>query len=158
MNEQGFNERVRALESRMYHTARTMLRCDADCADALQNAVFAAWRRLPSLRNEDCFDAWLMRILVNCCRDIQRTYQRQSSEVMLDENLPFREEPPDMALYDALERLPEKYRLPVVMHHLDGFPIKEVAKVLLLPQATIKWRIHEGIQRLRIQLKEDIQP
>ena len=68
MNETEFDARVRALEGRLYRIAHAMLRSDADCADAIQNAVFAAWRRLGTLKNADAFEPWLCRILVNTCR------------------------------------------------------------------------------------------
>ena len=63
MTEAEFDRRVRGMEGRMYRTARAMLKNEFDCADAMQNAVFAAWRKLPSLRDEARFEAWLMHIL-----------------------------------------------------------------------------------------------
>ena len=156
MDELSFNERTRAMETKLYRIARSMLRSDADCADALQEAVFAAWRRIPGLRDETRFEPWLTRILVNCCRDIQRNYGKRKMETVLDETCPLASaEPADPALRDALLTLPEKYRLPVLLHHMNGYPVKQVARILLLPSATVKWRIHEGICRLREQLKED---
>ena len=77
MNETEFDARVRALEGRLYRIAHAMLRSDADCADAMQNAVFAAWRRLDTLKNADAFEPWLCRILVNTCRDAGRAAQRR---------------------------------------------------------------------------------
>ena len=65
MTEQEFDSWVRQMEGKMYRMARSMLRSDSDCCDALQNAVFAAWRKLPSLREEAQFEPWLMRILLN---------------------------------------------------------------------------------------------
>lgn len=156
MDEMSFSDRTRQMETRMYRIARSMLRSDADCADAVQNAVFAAWRRLASLKNETRFEPWLTQILINCCRDVQRRYLRLKNEAPLDEFCPAQAaEPADPALWDALRILPDKYRLPVLLHHMDGYPVRDVARILSLPAPTVKWRIHEGLSRLRALLKEE---
>ncbi len=156
MDKSTFNERVRALEGRMYRVARSMLRSDEDAADALQSAVLSAWKKLLSLREEEKFDGWMTRIVVNCCRDVQRTYKRRPRETDI-QTTPLIDEtpPPDIDLRDALQALDEKYRLPVLMHHMDGLSVKEVSSVLRLPVATVKWRIHEGLKRLRQTLSEE---
>lgn len=156
MNEYTFNERTRAMEARMYRIARSMLRSDADCADAIQNAVFAAWRRRSSLKDETRYEQWLMRILINACRDVQRTYKKRRDDVPADalETLAA-PPPPDMALRCALEQLAEKYRLPVLLHHMDGYPLSDTAQMLGLPLATVKWRIHVGLEKLRQLLGEE---
>ena len=156
MDELSFNAAVRDAEKRMYAVARSMLRSDADCADAMQSAVFAAWRHLPSLRDESRFQPWLMRILVNACRDIQRGYQRRGLETPLDDSLPLPAGTgPDPELRLALAALPEKYRVPVALRHLGRLPISEIARALRLPPTTVKWRIHEGLKRLRKQMEEE---
>ena len=156
MNELSFDERTRAMETRMYRVARSMLRCDADCADAIPNAVFAAWRRLPALRDETRFEQWLMRILVNACRDMQRTYQKRKNDLPLEALDTLQSDPPpDICLRDALQKLPEKYRLPVLLHHMDGYSLADAARILSLPTATVKWRIHVGIKKLRELLLEE---
>ena len=156
MNEMSFDERTRALETRMYRIARSMLRGDADCADAIQNAVFAAWRRLPALRDETRFEQWLMRILVNACRDMQRTYQKRKNDLPIEALDTLQSDPPpDICLRDALQKLPEKYRLPVLLHHMAGYSLADAAHILFLPTATVKWRIHVGIKKLRELLLEE---
>ncbi len=158
MNETEFNDRTLAMEARMYRVARSMLRADCDCADAVQQAVFTAWRKLDRVRDEERFEAWLMRVLVNCCRDIQRGYKRRRGETALEDAGDLRApSPPDIALRAALDALPEKFRLPVLLHHMDGLPVKETARALSIPATTATWRIHEGLIRLRELLKEDMQ-
>ena len=150
MTEADFDARVRAMEGRMYRVCRAMLKNDADCGDAIQNAVFAAWRRLPALRDEEKLEAWLMRTLINCCRDILRQRKRRR-EAPLDtaENHGKEDNLRDMDLQTALEALPEKYRLCVALHHLDGYTVPEISRMLLLPQSTVKARIRVGIEKMR---------
>ena len=150
MTEADFDARVRAMEARMYRVCRAMLRNDADCGDAIQNAVFSAWRRLPALRDEDKLEAWVMRTLINACRDILRQRKRRG-EAPLEaaENHGEEDNLRDMDLQSALEALPEKYRLCVALHHLDGYTVPEIARMLRLPQSTVKARIRVGIERMR---------
>ena len=64
------------MERRLYRISRTILSSDADCQDALQEALIRAWMRRGSLRNEGAFDAWLIRILINECRILARRAKR----------------------------------------------------------------------------------
>ena len=154
MTEADFDARVRAMEGRMYRVCRAMLKNDADCGDAMQNAAFSAWRRLPALRDEEKLEAWLMRMVVNACRDILRQRKRRR-EAPLDtaENHGKEDNLRDMDLQTALEALPEKYRLCVALHHLDGYTVPEIARMLRLPQTTVKARIRIGIEKMRKMLE-----
>lgn len=156
MTEQEFDSRVRQMEGKMYRLARSMLRSDHDCADAIQNTVFAAWRRLSSLREEERFEPWLMRILLNACRDMQRGYLRRKGELPVEEALNAAAAPPrDVDLQMALHKLPEKFRLPILLHHMSGLSVPETARVLCLPQSTVKGRIREGLKKLRMLMEEE---
>ena len=156
MNETEFDARVRALEGRLYHIAHAMLRSDADCADAMQNAVFAAWRRLGTLKNADAFEPWLCRILVYTCRDAGRAAQRRKHETPLElVTAAAQAQPRDLDLHAALRALPEKYRLPVILHHANGLSMAETAQALRLPVTTAKGRVRQGMLRLRTILEEE---
>ncbi len=154
MTEAEFDRRVRGMEGRMYRTARAMLINEFDCADAMQNAVFAAWRRMSSLRDEARFEAWLMRILVNAIRDAQRQQARRKESPLADTH-PAPETGRDLDVQAALEALPEKQRLCVALHHLSGYSVPEIARMLTLPQATVKGRIREGLKKMKQMLEEE---
>lgn len=156
MNEEAFDARVREMEGRLYRTARSLLPSDEDCADAIQNAVFIAWQKRHTLKDESRFAPWLTRILINCCRDIRRAYRQRRADICLDGlPLPAPGHEHDLDLERALLRLPEKWRLPVVLHYMDGLTVQEAARVLRLPATTVKGRIHQGLQRLRALLEEE---
>ena len=148
-----FETRVLSSEARLYRIARSMLRNEYDCGDALQEGILKAWQRLHTLRDERCFEAWLARIVINECRNLQRGYNRPTVPL---ENIPESgTEPPDPGLADALGTLPEKYRLPLVLHHGEGFGVGEIAAMLRLPRSTVKWRLHEGRRRLNAALQKE---
>ena len=61
----------------------------------------------------------------------------------------------DLDVQAALEALPEKQRLCVALHHLSGYSVPEIARMLTLPQATVKGRIREGLRKMKQMLEEE---
>ena len=72
MTEEEFTRRIMAMRNRLYHVGRAMLWNDEDAADAVQEAMLAAWKQRRALRDEDKFEAWFMRVFINRCRDMRR--------------------------------------------------------------------------------------
>lgn len=152
MNKMEFSDRVRACERRLYRIARTMLKSDADCEDAVQEALLKAWAKLPALREDAYFETWLMRILINQCRTFYR--RRARAEVELTEDIPSRETG-DSTLLDALMKLPEKPRVALELHYIEGYDVKACARMLGVPEGTVKWRLHQGRKLLKRELGEE---
>jgi RNA polymerase sigma-70 factor (ECF subfamily) len=140
-----------------YRLAAAILGSQAAAADATQNALVAAWRELPRLRDLDAFDAWFHRILVNECR-MQVRHQTRLREVELAESGPdaAASHPGDRdastlelvevldLLEGAFEQLEPDDRAMVVLHHLEGRPLAEIAALLHMPVGTVKWRLHQA--------------
>ena len=141
MLQADFTTRVRACERRLYRVARTMLPRECDCEDAVQEALLRAWDRLDTLREEKYFETWLMRILINQCRTFYR--RRPPAPAELTENIP-QPEPEDAPLLDALMGLPRKLRVTLELHYVEGYSVAETARILNLPEGTVKWRLSRG--------------
>ncbi len=149
MLQADFTRRVRACERRLYRVARTLLPRECDCEDAVQEALLRAWDRLDSLKQEEAFEPWLIRILVNQCKTFYR--RRPPASQPLPEDLPL-PEPEDTPLLDALMGLPRKLRVTLELHYVEGYSVAETARILNLPEGTVKWRLNRG----RAVLKETI--
>ena len=152
MDEQTFSTAVRQQEDALYRMAFTVLHNDADCADALQDALLRAWRKRDSLRDEQAFRGWMARIVINCSKDILR--KRRFRTVALDDQLPA-PVVEDESLAEAIASLKEGLRLPITLHYMEGMSIKEVAQVMRLPQGTIKNRLFRGRKQLAVFLHEE---
>lgn len=150
MNREEFSRRVLACRERLYRVSVAILKREADAEDATQEALAKAWRALPALRDERYFETWLIRILINECRRTLRGRARHPS-CELPEALPA-PEPPDRALRDALDALDVKYRLPLLLHHAEGYTIEETARLLRLPAGAVKGRIRTGAALIRHML------
>ena len=155
MNDRDYMARVRAMERKLYRIAHAMLFNDADSADAIQAAVFKGWMKKAALREDRYMETWLIRILINECRDMLR---KRSAKILplMDELLPGEDErmAEDLHLRDALRSLPEKYRLPLLLHHLEGYELSEIAEMLSITPQLVKSRLHQARKRLRGKLEE----
>jgi RNA polymerase sigma-70 factor (ECF subfamily) len=130
---------------RLLRSARAILGNEADARDATQDACLSAWVNLPRLRDDDRFDRWLHRALVNRCRDVIRSRQR-SREIVLDGmDLPDLSSSPEAAamsgLMAAFDRLSVSDRHVLLLHHLHDLPLTEVARLLGISVTTAKSRL-----------------
>ena len=152
MDEQTYMQSVMALERNLYRVARSVLRNDSDAADAVQEAVVRGWLARRTLRENAAFKAWITRILVNECRNIQRTEgRRREAERRLAE-----EPPPDKhgGLGEALEALPHKYRLVVTLHYIEGYEYSEIARITGMKEGLVKSRLYQARKALSGILEE----
>jgi RNA polymerase sigma-70 factor, ECF subfamily len=149
---------------RLYTIARRLVGDEAE--DAVQNALLKAYRAFDRLEHPAAGQAWLTSILVNVCRDHGRARARAPAEVsieVVDEFSLYRkiaDEDPfpysDSLHLDFLEqfgpddvravlmRLPDLYRIPLVLVYVAGFATKEVAQMIDAPLGTVLARLHRG--------------
>jgi RNA polymerase sigma-70 factor (ECF subfamily) len=149
---------------RLYTIARRLVGDEAE--DAVQDALLKGYRAFDRLERASSGPAWLTSILVNVCRDRGRARGRAPAEVSIDAVADFslyrkiaREDPfpySDSLHLDfleqfgpedvraVLERLPDHYRIPLVLVYVDDFATKEVARLLETPLGTVLSRLHRG--------------
>ena len=154
MTDEEFLEHLAAMREQMYRVSCAQLKNAYDRDDAVQETLFKAWYNRKKLRNEQYMKSWVIRILINECHNIQRKQQR---EVVTNE-LPERIGSTDtnMELYDALFRLDKKLRLPIVLHHIEGYRVQEISKILGIPKGTVLWRMSKARKELAIMLGTDV--
>lgn len=153
MNKQEFADRVVACEQKLFRIAYLTLESYANCEDAVQEALLKAWASKSTLRYLAYFETWLVRILINECRNIQRRKcEVPIAELPEDILLP---EPTDGILRDALHALDLKYRIPILLHHLEGYPVRETASILRTTPGAVRWRLEQGKQKLRKLLSDE---
>lgn len=144
-----FQTEAMRCERLMYHVGYSILHNDQDCADAVQEALARAWARRG--RVEAAYlRPWLMRIVINECHTIGRKRRRVVLVDEVEQPAPAFE-PPDERLKQALSAVPEKLKVPLLLHYLEGFSVAEVAQILRIPQGTVKSRLHHARKRLRVE-------
>lgn len=155
MNREAFAQIVLDATDSLYHISKSILREDADCEDAVQEAIAIAFGKLHMLRQDQYAKTWLTRILINECYDILK--KRQRVVPLLDgAEEPEPEEQEDYSeLYEALMLLKEEYRLTIVLHYLEGYSIEEIARIMHTGTGTVKSRMSRGRTKLRRILEEE---
>ena len=158
-----FEAIVRARMDAVYRLTNAILGDEADARDAAQETFVLAWRELPRLRDSEKFEAWLQRIAVNAARMTLRARGRRrvreipSSQVdALAGHVATDPAGADAArLGAALERLDVDQRAILVLHHLDGRPLAELATILDIPVGTAKSRLFAARRALEQALRAD---
>jgi RNA polymerase sigma factor (sigma-70 family) len=150
----------------MQRTAMAILGHEADARDAVADALAAVWRELPRLRDPLAFEAWSTRILVHACRRRLRGRRRaRVRELSIDTAEAGGTDrstagPADavgdrIVLERAFERLDGDARAILVLHHLDGRGLTEVAAVLRIPIGTAKSRLFAARRALERALERE---
>jgi RNA polymerase sigma-70 factor (ECF subfamily) len=145
---------------RLYAVARLILRESDLAEDAVQEALFRAWKQLPSLRDPDRFDAWMYRLVVNACADQGRQLRRRSEQVRaLRLDIAISDDTSAVAdreqLARGFRRLKPEQRAVVVLHYYSGFSAAEIAEILGIPEGTARSRLHYATTAMRAALEAD---
>ena len=152
MDQEYFTAQAEASTGLLYRVAYTILRNDADCQDAVQEALLRAWTGRDKLRDRQLFRTWLTRILINASHDILR---KRKPTVPLENAREVSEAFPDTALSEALGRLPEKLRLPLMLCYSENMTHAEISRALGIPATTVQSRLRKGKAMLRKELNEE---
>jgi len=154
MTAEEFTVQIMDMKKTLYHVSCGILRSEADREDAVQECICKAWEKRDSLKSAGAFRAWVTRILINECYDICR---RGSKIVLLDE-MPEAVAPEsgDRELRDAVMGLDEIYRMPILLFYVEGFSIREISRILQIPEGTVKSRLFAGRGKLREVLGEEV--
>lgn len=154
-DEDAFVELMERHKSSMYKIAKAYLRREEDVADAMSETILDCFEHLNSLKESRYFSTWLVRILINNCKDILRRNQGVGSleEAMLPESA-VRED--DGAFLDYLEPLPEDTRQIMILHYMWGFRVREIAGLLNRKESTVKSKLLRGREKIRQEFFPEI--
>jgi RNA polymerase sigma-70 factor, ECF subfamily len=157
-----FEAIVQARMDAVYRLTSAILGNEADARDAAQETFVALWRQLPRLRDPDKFDAWLQRVAVNASRMTLRSRSRRRVREIPSSSVAALAEPAagapidDAAILDAvLASLPVDQRAILVLHHLEGRPLAELAMILEIPEGTAKSRLFAARRALADAIEQD---
>lgn len=149
MDKDTFARQVTDLQGGLYRVAASYLRGESDRLDAVSEAITRAWEKRHTLREESLFRTWITRILIRECVNIQR---RQKRSVPVDALPEAESEPEDdriAALREALAQLPQRQRTMTVLHYMEGYDVREVARIM----GTTKSAVCAGLSRARARLR-----
>lgn len=154
MTQEMLTHLVEVYSPTLLRAALTRVSTPADAEDAVQEVFLKVLAKSPRFRDEEHAKAWLIRATLNMASDLRR---RRRDDAPLDEAL-IPVSGPDGAggdLLAAVRALPEAYSGVIHLYYYEGYSIKEIAKLLALPAATVGTRLARARQRLQVLLKEE---
>ncbi|MCM1149461.1 MAG: sigma-70 family RNA polymerase sigma factor [Butyricicoccus sp.] len=152
MNEKEFAVRAERLRARLYRCALMYMGNEHDALDALDEAVYKALRACRRLRQEEFFDTWMTRIVINQCRSQLRRRRNEVSLEELDEAAAERFDA--LPLREAVRALPRELRDVVVLRYFSGYTLRETAEILEIPPGTAATRQRRALEALRLELED----
>ncbi|MDQ1380057.1 MAG: polymerase sigma-70 factor, subfamily [Actinomycetota bacterium] len=169
-----FAEQAMPYMSALYAAALRMTRNPSDAEDLVQETFLRAYRGFGGFHEGTNLKAWLYKILTNTFINQYRAKKRRPDQVDLDDVEDFYifrrlggleaaeatrtpeaevlEGIPDSEVKEALESIPEQFRMAVILADVEGFSYKEIADILDVPIGTVMSRIHRGRRALQKKL------
>ena len=159
--EREFEERLRDSASLAFRVARGVLRHREDAEEVAQESLARAWTSFRTLRDRERFRAWLVRTTWRLAIDRQTSDRRRAAreravepgEPEADaERLAVARERHDH-IWRAIEALPERLRIVVLLANIEEHDVRDVARLLGLPEGTVKSRLFAARKRLAERLQ-----
>ena len=155
MTNDEFAQKILKIRSRLYRTALLYLGNETLALDVVDETVYKALRGRWKLRQQEYFDTWITRILINECHN----EQRRQSRILLMEELPetATEEFDALPLKEALLKLPKDLKDVIILRYFTGYTLKETAQALKIPSGTAATRQRTALKLLRLELSEEVE-
>jgi len=156
-----FEERLADCPTLAYRVALGVLRNATEAEDVAQEAMLRAYRNFHRLRDRDRFRGWLVRTAWRLSLDRIRAIvrrERRERAVVADWRETGGENPTESREFErqvasALDKLPEKLRIVMVLAAIEGYNVREVAKLLSLPEGTVKSRLFMARKKMAESLQ-----
>ncbi|MBY3619490.1 sigma-70 family RNA polymerase sigma factor [Acinetobacter sp. CUI P1] len=142
----------------IYRLAYSYVKNKEDALDVVQESIYKALSSIGLLKNPESVKSWLFRIVVTTSLDFLRKHKRVQpiDDEVLDFFIPGAEDVyPDIDLERSLDDLPLKYRNVIVLRYIEDLKIEEVAEVLNENVNTVKTRLYQALQLLRVNMQEE---
>jgi len=147
-----FASQVEAIKGRLYSTAYLYLGSESEALDAVDEAVFQAYRNIRKLKHPEYFNTWVTKILINVCK---KNLSRRKCEVPVwDIPEQMKEEYDSLPLKEAITNLPDELRLIIVLRYFNGMTVVETSELLKIPQGTVATRQRKALSLLKLELEE----
>lgn len=135
----------------VYRLALVRTKNVADAEDVVQEVFLRCLKHNPVFQSAEHQKAWLIKVALNCSKTLLGSaFRRHSVPEDAMGELSSEDETPDSTVYDAVLKLPEKYRTAIHLYYYEDYSVKEIAAAMRATESTVKSWLH----RARGMLKE----
>lgn len=142
----------------LFRYALIMLGNAEDAEDVIQDTLIKYWKKAPEFRDKDHEKAWLLTVVTNQCRDIQRFRMRHPAidiESIAELSGEMREDASDTGILEALMTLPEKYKRVLYLYYVEEYRVEDIAGMIGRTVSAVKMRLKKGRQLLSEKYRKE---
>jgi len=141
----------------MYRVGFGILRNEDEIQEAISNTIVIVFEKIKTLKHEEFFKTWLIRILINEC---YKLYNHNKKIVNIEDysnqrNLSYNDEYVDIEIRNLIKSLDEDLKEIVILYYLEDFSVKEISKIIKIPEGTVKSRLSRAREKLKGVLLEN---
>ncbi|HHD2753060.1 TPA: sigma-70 family RNA polymerase sigma factor [Clostridium perfringens] len=156
-NKESFGILIKNNKEYLYKMAFLYVKDEQDALEVIHETVYRAFLNIEKLKKAKFFNTWITRILINVSIDFLK---RKGKSEILDESIPTIKEKSEVSteekldLYNAIDLLNDNYKTVIIMMYFNDMKIKDIAKIMEIPENTVKTYLRRAKQALGEVLKE----
>lgn len=155
INEESFVQLVQLNKNSMYRVAKNILNNSYDIEDAVCSAIYKAYENRYSLKNENAFKNWILKITINEAYKIIK----KNKNTVLDDDVRNKSDTWEIKtdeIWDTVKSLKNDYSIVTLLFYYEDLSVKEISKILNISQATIKTRLFRARKMLKDIITEEV--
>jgi len=153
-NDEAFLKLMFAHKEALFKTALAYLKNEKEAFEAIQEVTFRAYEKINTVRNPEYTKTWLIRIMMNYCRDFLKNQKRFvfDEEAIVQQGIS--EDYTYIEIEEAMELLSEEQRELIYMRYLNEIKIRDIAVMTATPESTVKTRLYKTLRILKSYFEE----
>ncbi|MGO4947774.1 RNA polymerase sigma factor [Blautia sp. Sow4_E7] len=153
---QPIQQLIELYQNSLYAAAFNICQNQMDAEDVVQETFVQYYTSRKEFENEQHIRAWLLRVVINKAKNINRTFWKKNKCSLEDymETLTFLDSQ-SRDLFEEVMKLPDKFRIVIHLFYYEDYSVREIADILKLSESNVKVRLSRGRALLKDSLKEE---
>jgi len=151
-NDSDFTEKYNTYGDLLFRICIGYLGSKEDAEEVTQDSFVKLICDAPRFNDGEHEKAWLIRITVNACKNVFKS-RRHRRTVNIDEIAEYSDNPSDDSIMDEIVRLPAKYKAVIHLYYYEEYPVKEIARILMISESAVKMRLKRGREILKMEME-----
>lgn len=138
----------------LFRISLVMLGNEHDAEDAVQETVLKYIQKAPFFNSADHEKAWLIKVVTNQCRDMQR-FRVKYSQISIEDLQNCVSNPESCGIIEALMTIPEKFKIVMLLYYVEEYRIEEIATIIEKSTSAVKMRLQKGRKLLEEKYRKE---